>query len=60
MTLRKVTRIAFGLSSAVLILAFASASRNPKSSTAADRPDDLNRHCVSVGGMGMTNFGAIG
>jgi hypothetical protein len=59
MTLRRVTSIVFGLSSALLLLAFASASGNPKSSAAAGQPDDMNRRCVPVGGMLMTNFGAI-
>jgi len=59
MTPRKLTGITFGLFSAVLILAFASASGNPKSNAASGRPDVVNRHCAPVGGMIMTNFGAI-
>jgi hypothetical protein len=59
MTLRKLTSIVFGLSSALLLFTFASAKGNPKSNPAGGRPDDVHSHCVPVGGMLMTNFGAI-
>ena len=59
MTLRKMTGIAFGLSSAILLLAFASANGNPKANAAGGRSDDVDRHCTPVGGMIMTNFGVI-
>jgi hypothetical protein len=59
MTLRKMTVVAFGLTSAALLLAFASASGNPKPNASGGRTFDSDRSCKLVGGMIMTNFGAI-
>jgi hypothetical protein len=58
MTLRKIALPALVLSSALLLIAFAPASGNPKAAVPAGRPD-LDRHCVPIGGTVMTNFGAI-
>jgi len=58
MTLRRITGIALFLSSAVLLFAFASARGNSK----ADAARSFNQgdaHCAPVGGMLMTNLGAI-
>lgn len=59
MTVRRIAEMALVLSSAVLLLAFASASGNPEAAPAPGRSADQDRHCVPVGGMIMTNFGAI-
>src|ERR1700686_3716347 len=58
MTLRKIAPVALVLSSALLFIAFAPASGNPKLAASAGHPD-LDRRCQAVGGMIMTNFGAI-
>ena len=57
MTLRKIASVV--LSSAILLLAFASASGNPKAAPSAGRAPEQDRRCVPVGGTVMTNFGAI-
>lgn len=58
MTLRKIAPVALVLSSALLFVAFAPASGNPKVA-APYRCLDPDRHPVPVGGSIMTNFGAI-
>jgi hypothetical protein len=59
MTLRKMTAIACSLTSAALLLAFASASGNPTPNAPRARDLDSDRGCKLVSGMLMTNFGAI-
>jgi hypothetical protein len=59
MTFGRITRIAFLISLAVLLFSFiASSGGHP---TAAARPQSQQSapHCAPVGGMIMTNFGAI-
>jgi len=56
MTLGKLFTTALVLSFSVLLFAFVPAKGNPK---AVPRPGDGDRHCVPVGGMVMTNFGAV-
>ncbi|HWT88443.1 MAG TPA: hypothetical protein VN454_06545, partial [Candidatus Angelobacter sp.] len=56
MTLGKLFTTALLLSSSVLLFAFVPAKGNPK---AVPRSGDGDRHCIPVGGMVMTNFGAV-
>ena len=58
MTLGKLLSTALVLSSSFLLLAFVPAKGNPKAAPPASSSGD-ERHCVPVGGMVMTNFGAI-
>src|SRR5258707_9406464 len=56
MTVRKIGPAGLVLSSAVLFLAFVSASGKPMGVSAAARSHDSDRHCSAVGGTVMTNF----
>jgi len=56
MTLGKLFTTALLLSSSVLLFAFVPAKGNPK---AVPHSGDGDRHCIPVGGMVMTNFGAV-
>jgi hypothetical protein len=58
MTMQKIAPGALILSLALLFVAFAPASGNPKAAAPAGRPDP-DRRCVPVGGTVMTNFGAV-
>jgi hypothetical protein len=60
MTLGRIGRIAILASAAVLLFALVSPGGGRSSSSkAAPRSGNQDRHCVPVGGMLMTNFGAI-
>ncbi len=58
MTLRKIVPAALVLSSAALLLTFASASGNPKAAVPASF-SGVEHRCVPIGGTINTNFGAI-
>lgn len=59
MTLTRITRIAFLVSIAVLLFAFIASSGGRPAAAAQPQPERSERHCGPVGGMIMTNFGAI-
>jgi stage V sporulation protein SpoVS len=60
MTLRRITGIGLVLFSALLLLAFASASGNSNANPAISASDNVDHNCVPVGGMIMTNLGGFG
>jgi hypothetical protein len=59
MTFGRITRIAFLVFSALLLLAFIGNSGGPPARGAHPRPERAESHCTPVGGMILTNFGAI-
>jgi hypothetical protein len=59
MTLGRITRIAFLVSTAVLLIAFITGSGGHPTAAAQPRSESGERHCTHVGGMLMTNIGAI-
>ena len=60
MTLGRIGRIAILVSVAVLLFALVSPGGGPSlAPKAAPRSSATERHCIPVGGMVMTNFGAI-
>ncbi len=59
MTLGRITRIAFLVSTAVLLIAFITGSGGHPTAAAQPRYESGERHCTHVGGMLMTNIGAI-
>ena len=59
MTIGRITRIAFLVFSAVLLFAFIASSGGHPAAAAHPRTEHSERHCAPVGGMILTNFGAI-
>ncbi|SRR5712692_2235430 len=59
MKLRRITSVALVLSSAVLLLAFASASGNSKPNPARAMSDEMGSQCMPVGGSLITNLGSV-
>lgn len=59
MTLNRITRIAFLVFSAVLLFAFMASSGGRPAAAAHLQSQHSGPHCTLVGGMIMTNFGAI-
>ncbi len=59
MTFARFTRIAFLVSAAVLLIAFITGSGGHPTAAAQPRSESGERHCIHVGGMLMTNIGAI-
>jgi hypothetical protein len=59
MTFARFTRIAFLVSAAVLLIAFVTGSGGHPTVAAQPRSESGERHCIHVGGMLMTNVGAI-
>jgi hypothetical protein len=59
MTLNRIARIAFPVSIAVLLFAFIASSGGHPARAAHPRPERAESHCMPVGGMILTNFGAI-
>jgi hypothetical protein len=59
MTVKRITRIAFLVSIAVLLFAFIANSGGRRAAAAQPQPERSERHCGPVGGMILTNFGAI-
>ena len=59
MTFGRITRITFLVFSALLVFAFIGNSGSPPASGAHPRPQRAESHCTPVGGMILTNFGAI-
>jgi hypothetical protein len=59
MTPGRITRIAFLVFSAVLLFAFIGNSGGPSARSAQPRPERAESQCTPVGGMILTNFGAI-
>jgi hypothetical protein len=59
MTIKRVTRITFLVSIAVLLFAFIASSGGRRGAAAQPQPERSERHCGAVGGMILTNFGAI-
>ncbi len=59
MTVKRITRIAFLVSIAVLLFAFIANSGGRPAAAAQPQPERSERHCGPVGGMILTNFGAI-
>jgi hypothetical protein len=59
MTLRRITRIALLVFSAVLLFAFIGSSGGHPAVAGHSQSEQSDRHCKAVGGMILTNFGAI-
>jgi hypothetical protein len=59
MTSARFTRIAFLVSAAVMLIAFITTSRGQPTAAAQPRSESGDRRCIHVGGMLMTNIGAI-
>jgi|SRR6266478_1527213 len=59
MTLGRIARIGFLVSLAVFLFAFAAISGSHPSTPAQPQSEQAAPHCTPVGGMIMTNFGAI-
>ena len=59
MTLGKIARLVFLISLAVLLFSFIASSGNHPVAAAQPQSEQSVFHCAPVGGMIMTNFGAI-
>ncbi len=59
MTFGRIARIAFLLSTAVLLIAFITGSGGRPAAAAQPRSEFGERHCTHVGGSIITNFGAV-
>jgi len=59
MTFARFTRIAFLVSAAVMLIAFITTGGGYPIAAAQPRSESGERHCIHVGGMLMTNIGAI-
>jgi hypothetical protein len=59
MRVKRIARIAFLVSIAVLMFAFIGSSGSYRSAAAHPQSEQSDRRCKAVGGMIMTNFGAI-
>jgi hypothetical protein len=59
MTFGRITRIAFLVSTAVFVIAFITSGGGHPTAAAQPRSGSWERHCTRVGGMLMTNIGAI-